>query len=315
MKRRYFKELRFRQIRALVELKRCGGFAEVARKLQLSVPSVWQQIRALEDEFGVRLAVARGTKVELTDDGRLLAELGEPVVDSFEYLRRTFSEKQKGLKRKLTLATTSTFLTYDLPPLIAIYRKACPEIEIEYIELTSHLARAAFEQGHADIAIVADRDLAKPGRNYHAELINSFPTYLICPPDHPLLKAKHLSLAQIARHPLILTKVGDIRENILRTFAKANLHSIDISMSADSPIHIASYVQMGYGAGLDTVNPGIVSHWEPPAKLGLYLRDVSEFFGKEPIVMLYRASGHEFAHLRAFRETVLDSRGALSKVT
>ena len=133
MKRRYFKELRFRQIRALVELKRLGGFAEVARHLNLSVPSVWQQIRALEDEFGVSLAIAKGNQVELTDDGQLLVELGEPVVDSFEYLRHAFSERQKGLKRKLTIATTSTILTYDLPEVIAVYRERYPEVKIDFI--------------------------------------------------------------------------------------------------------------------------------------------------------------------------------------
>jgi len=304
MKRRYFKELRFRQIRALVELKRRGGFAEVARQLQLSVPSVWQQIRALEDEFEVRLAVARGNKVELTDDGHLLAELGEPVVDSFEYLRRTFAERQKGLKRKLTLATTTYLLTYDLPPVIAAYRKAHPEIEINFIEQTSHEARTTFEQGHADLAIVGDRLLAEPGSHYHVETITTYNTHLICPTGHALLKAKRLTLAQIARHPLIIQNVGELRENATRAFAKANLHDFDISRSVDSLDLIASYVRMAYGVGLDTISPAVIADWKESSRRDLHLRDVSNFFDKEMIVMIYRAIGHEFSHIKTFRETV-----------
>ena len=48
--RRYFKEVRFRQIRALVELSRRGSFASTATSLGLAVPSVWQQVRALESQ-------------------------------------------------------------------------------------------------------------------------------------------------------------------------------------------------------------------------------------------------------------------------
>ena len=62
---RYFKELRLRQLRAIVELARRGSFAEVARALDLSVASVWQQIRGMEKEFGVPLVQVVGRQVEI----------------------------------------------------------------------------------------------------------------------------------------------------------------------------------------------------------------------------------------------------------
>ena len=63
--RRYFKELRFRQLRALVELAQKGSFTAVAETLKLSVPSAWQQIRALEEEFGTTLVRQNGKTVTL----------------------------------------------------------------------------------------------------------------------------------------------------------------------------------------------------------------------------------------------------------
>lgn len=305
MKRRYFKELRFRQIRALVELKRRGGFAEVARHLQLSVPSVWQQIRALEDEFDVSLAVADGNKVKLTDDGHLLAELGSPVVDSFEYLRTTFAEHQKGLQRKLTLATTTSLLTYDLPPVIAAYRKTHPEIQITFIEQTPRVARETFEQGHADLAIIGDRAPIEPNRQYNAEAVTSYDTHLVCPAGHALMKAKRLTLAQIARHPLILPVAGDLRDTAIRKFTEANLHDITISMSANSSNLIDSFVQMGYGVGLATLSPVTISRGIEFGAHGLHLRNVSKLFGTETIIMISRSIGHEYAHVRAFREILI----------
>jgi DNA-binding transcriptional LysR family regulator len=305
MKRRYFKEFRFRQIRALVELHRHGGFAEVARQLQLSVPSVWQQIRALEDEFKVRLAIARGNKVELTDDGLLLAELAAPVVSSFESLRFAFSERQKGLKRELTLATTTSLLTYDLPPVIAAYRRTHPEVQITFIEQPSHEARATFEQGRADLAIVGAA-ASEPGPHYHAEPVTDYSAHLVCPAGHELLKSKRLTLAQIARHPLVLPVIGGVlRERVTAVFAEAGLRDITVSVSANSLSLVNGYVRMGYGVGLVSLSPVIVSQWMESGGHDLHLRDVSKLFGKESVFMLHRPQGHEMSHVRAFREAVV----------
>ncbi len=304
MKRRYFKELRFRQIRALVELDRRGGFAEVARRLQLSVPSVWQQIRALEDEFKVRLAVARGNKVELTDDGRLLARLAAPVVDSFESLRLAFAERQKGIKRELTLATTFSLLTYDLPPVIAAYRKVHPEVRITFIEQSSGEARALFEQGRADLAIVGVEAVPDLGPHYRAEAIRAYATLLVCPAGHELLKTRRLALAQVARHPLV--PGGSLRDRAPRIFAEAGLRDITVSVSAHSLSLVNSYVRMGYGVGLVSLSPVTVSQWIESGAHDLHLREVSRLFGKEVIVMIHRATGHEFSHVKAFREIVVE---------
>ena len=73
--RRHFKEMRFRQLRALVELAAQGSYAGAAGALGVAVPSVWQQVRALEEEFGVQLVAAEGKRVSLTDDGLLLMGL------------------------------------------------------------------------------------------------------------------------------------------------------------------------------------------------------------------------------------------------
>ena len=80
-KRRYFKEVRFRQIRALVELSRQGSFTSAATSLGLAVPSVWQQVRALEDEYGVQIVSSHGPQLSLTEDGQNLVEMATPLVE------------------------------------------------------------------------------------------------------------------------------------------------------------------------------------------------------------------------------------------
>jgi hypothetical protein len=72
-KRRYFKELKMSQLRAMTALADGRGFAGAAALLDVATPSVWQQIRGLEDEFKVSLVEVDGQKVRLGSFSRFRA--------------------------------------------------------------------------------------------------------------------------------------------------------------------------------------------------------------------------------------------------
>ena len=54
-RRRYFKEMRLQQLRGLCEIARQGSFSAAAAALRISRPAIWQQVRALEQEFDASL--------------------------------------------------------------------------------------------------------------------------------------------------------------------------------------------------------------------------------------------------------------------
>ena len=117
--RRYFKEVRFRQIRALFEISRHGSFAAAARSLGMATPSVWRQLRALEDDYGVRFVTAKGRSVRLTEDGERLMRLAAPLVEGFDSLRKLFLDLQAGAERVLRLAAPASVLNSPLRDVIA----------------------------------------------------------------------------------------------------------------------------------------------------------------------------------------------------
>lgn len=82
-----------------MELARRGSFAAVARAIDLSVASVWQQIRGMEKEFGVSLVQVIGRQVKPTDEGRLLADREAPVVEGIDGLRELFRESSAEVPR------------------------------------------------------------------------------------------------------------------------------------------------------------------------------------------------------------------------
>ena len=133
--RRYFKEVRFRQIRALVETARCLSFAGAAKSLGMSTPSVWRQVRALEDEYGVLLVEADGQDLRLTENGKLLAELASPLVEGFDSLKKVFADRCGKVERQLRLVAPTTILNGPLCHAIARYREAFPAVKLRLTDL------------------------------------------------------------------------------------------------------------------------------------------------------------------------------------
>src|SRR5437667_12108957 len=87
---RRYKELTLQQLRSLCETARQGSFVAAARTLDLSQPTVWKQVHALEREFGVKLVDPHGRGCALTAAGQLLIEMIGPAVESIAAVRERF---------------------------------------------------------------------------------------------------------------------------------------------------------------------------------------------------------------------------------
>lgn len=303
--RRFFKELRFRQLRALVELSRQKTFSAVAAVLGLSVVSAWRQIRSLEEEFGVQLVVTEGQQVSLTDDGRTLVEMTEPLVESFLSLRAVFDDRTGKAPRKLTVTAPAGVLSDALPGPVTRFRRKFPNVGLRLVDRPSRGAFAALLAGEADIAIVGIKmDDTLPTSLAIHPLIK-YPIHLLCPADHPLAKIERLTVKQIAQFPLVLSseETSD-RSQVDLTFARAGvLEDLNITISATRLPLITGYVALGFGVAL--IAPGMATlpkprRGQPP----LTWRDVSYLFGHEDVVLLQRKGRFELPHVKAFRELV-----------
>jgi molybdate transport repressor ModE-like protein len=306
--RRYFKELRFRQLRALVELARKGSFTAVAETLQMSVPSVWQQIKALEDEFGAAMVQQSGKTAVLTPQGELLVQLSQPLVESFDRIRELFADQNQKLARRITVATTASLLLHELQKPLELYRKRHPDVQLSFIDRPSTMARKHLEDGEADVAIVGQIDAPQHPR-IAATPVTAYPFVLVCPEGHPLLKAKTLKLADLIKQPLVLPGTGaNSRRHVQDVFEAAALwQKANIALTASTFEIVVGYVRMGFGISITSVSPMILKEAAQghSSYRGVAFRDLSKLFGREEVVVLHRKAKVELPHHLAFRDIVV----------
>jgi len=305
--RRYFKEVRFRQIRALVELSRQGSFAATAAAMNLAVPSVWQQIRALEDEYGVQFVVAEGSKVSLTDDGRALVDLAAPLVESFDGLRAMFEDQRSTAARTLTVVAPSAMLTGALRRPIILYRQNHPTVKLVLLDRPSYLARQVIEQDEADLAIMgmATGDEVMPQFQYQPLARYAF--YLMCPANHALTRARQLTLANIISQPLVLApEESSSHRQIRQVFAQAGLADrMNVTVTATNRALQMNYVAIGFGIAIGTSAASVKPPKRGAGEAEVVVREVAALFGHEEVFLVQRKGRFEPAHVRAFRELVM----------
>ena len=142
------------QLRYFVAAAHRLHFTRAAEEMCVSQPSLSQQIANLEREVGAALFTRQGRSVILTDAGRALLRHAERMLEEETLARRAVQEVIGLARGQLTIWTLPTPGQHLLPPLLAEYRRAYPQIAIKLRETVPARAIAeAVEKGVADVGI------------------------------------------------------------------------------------------------------------------------------------------------------------------
>jgi len=126
-----------------------GKVSAAAKQLHLSQPAVTAQVRRLEDQLGVPLFVRSVRGVSPTDAGARLAVRAREI-------RRMLDEvaSPDTLAGELAIAASTTAAAHVLPPLLAGFRRAHPEVELRVEVGNTQDVLDAVRRGSAPLGIV-----------------------------------------------------------------------------------------------------------------------------------------------------------------
>lgn len=242
--------MNFQQLRSVREaIRRNFNLTEVAEALFTSQPGVSRQIRELEDELGVVIFERYGKRlVGLTEPGKVIARIVERLLVEQENLRRAGEDFATQTIGRLAISTTHTQARYALPPVIRAFRQRYPQVRLHlHQSAPDDIARDVI-RGEADIGIATE------ALDRYPELV-TFPCYqwnhvVIVPADHDLLQVPVLTLALLAKYPLVTYESGFTgRPHIDEAFARQSIEPEIVLTAMDADV-IKTYVADGLGVGI-----------------------------------------------------------------
>lgn len=283
--------IKLSQLKCILEVHRHGNhISAAAEALHTSQPGVSKQIQLLESAIGFSVFQRKRNRVTgLTEPGREVIEIAQRImsdVENLRTLREDYVDREKG---SLTIATTHTYARYVLPRVIERFIKRYPDIRLGLQQGNPTQICEAVQADEADIAIGTEAMRSFP----NLVMLPCFPIArsVIAKRGHPILRAKKLTLQEIARYPIIAhDRARSGRWRVMEAFHKQGIEP-NVRFGAVDADVCKTYVEMGLGiAILATVAV------DPEHDRNLRARDASHLFESSPTFVTLR----RHAYLRGY---------------
>ncbi len=242
--------MKLQQLRYIVEIQRQGlNVSEAAEALFTSQPGISKQVKLLEEELGIAIFERSGKRFTgVTEPGKAVLAIAEKILREAENLKRASAEFATGGSGRLVLAATHTQARYALPIVVRDFVAQHPTVKLEMHQGSPTQIAEWVLSGEADIGIATE------ALDQYAQLITlpvrQWSHCVIAPEGHPILKSSPLSLAELAKWPLITYDTAFTgRSRINRAFERIGA-TPSIALTALDADVIKTYVSLGLGLGI-----------------------------------------------------------------
>jgi len=197
--------MELRQLKTFYTLASTLNFSRAAA-VQNYVPStVTMQMKALEEELGVKLVDRLGKKVILTDAGRRFLGYVANILSDLEEAQHAV--KQSGeVTGTVVISADETLCAYRLPAVLRPFRLRYPGIRLMFRPLTHSNLKQSLQDGDVDIIFMLDEDKHEIGFCGEKMLDERF--YILVSPDHPLAARTELVIEDFNGETFLLTEKG-----------------------------------------------------------------------------------------------------------
>ncbi|MBU7318296.1 LysR family transcriptional regulator [Paenibacillus oleatilyticus] len=216
-----------------MELRQLNTFRTVASTLNFSraaevlnyVPSnVTMQIKALEEELGVRLFDRLGKQLVLTTAGKRFLTHVQGVLDKLDEARSVVHDNEI-LSGTLTISANEVICAYRLPAVFQLFRSQHPGVRLIFRSVPNQQLKQTLFEGTADVVFMLDEPIRSTGLAVEPLLEENFRLFVA--PDHHLAKLTVVQLEDFHGEVFLTNEKGcPYRTMFDRAFEKGGIDTI-----------------------------------------------------------------------------------------
>ena len=194
--------MELRQIRSFLSIAETLHFGRTAELIHLSQPALSLQIRALEEEVGVRLFERNRRKTTLTAEGAAFRDDAAAALSQLEQAIRRARLAASGKLGLLRIGFVSTAGSEMVPHIIRQFRESNPDVEFSLRNVLTAQQVQMLESGALDIGFL------RLPIGEHASLdvvtVHRERFVLVVPASHKLAKRKKVRLREVADEEFVM---------------------------------------------------------------------------------------------------------------
>src|SRR5919197_3691035 len=195
----------FDQLETFLEVARLSSFSRAAEKRFRTQPAISSQIRALEEEVGAKLLDRSGGKVSITASGKIFQKYAEETLEARKTVFTAIAETERVPRGEIVVGANEGTCLHILPEVFAEFKKQYPTVGVSIKRSESNKILESVIDNSVDFGVVS---LPVSDNRMTVVPIHKDELVAIVPSSHPLSKAKAASVAEIAKFPLLVPKIG-----------------------------------------------------------------------------------------------------------
>ncbi len=220
-------------------------------------------------------------RVNVTPEGKILLELTAPILQDVESLESRFREALGNYSSsRVAVATHTSVMVYMLPALIQKFKAAYPTCHLMLLNRNRDEMLKMLDAGEIEFGITS---INNPPPTIEYRVFSRFNRILIATKDHPISKLKKVSIADIAKYPLILPAQDSTTRRLIDGLFQQHGLKPQIAVEVVGRTAIKTYVSMDLGISI--INEYYISAQD---RESLFVADVTQYFGQAETGIILR---------------------------
>jgi len=200
-----------KQVKYFVTVVKCNSFTEAAEECYISQSAISQQIRALEEDLGVKLICRENRKFSLTPAGEYFYNQSMILLDEAERIRQETVRIDRKNNSQIRIGYLKCYGGQELQNAIAIFTEQHPHIDIHIVNGTHEELYNLLCSGKVDLVLNDQRRaFSSEYENFH---LHSCYCYAEISNRNALSALGKVTMDDLKRMPCILVSSKEQQEN------------------------------------------------------------------------------------------------------
>ncbi len=232
------------QLRYVVALSQELHFLKASQKVNVSQPTLSQQLKKLENELGAPLFERAPKNVRLTPQGRKFVPYAISVLDTLQKGIKDLQEQEGVVTGTIRLGVIPSICSYLMPEVLTSLAKNAPRIKVELYEETTSVLVEDLKSGKLDMGILA---LPVEDRGISAITLCTEPFFVAVAKTHRLAGRKTVRRADLLKERLLILQEGHCFGQQSMDFCKITRQDPQVSFQGSSLESVMALAELGEG--------------------------------------------------------------------
>ncbi len=197
--------MEIRQLKYFTAIVQSGSFTAAARSLHIAQSALSISIKKFEQQLGMRLLKRDERKVSMTDEGKILYEYAQRILQQVDDAHLAMDELKGLVKGEVRLGTPSMTGSYFFPEIVMAFKSHYPNLKMTVVEAGGQSIRNMLLTGELDIGVILNRDIPE-GLNVDPLLTSQM--VAVVSQHHELADNSHICLDTFLQHELVTFQPG-----------------------------------------------------------------------------------------------------------